>query len=311
MILSASRRTDIPAFYSDWFYRRVEEGFFLVRNPMNTRQVSRVQISPQNVECFVFWTKNPSGSFISGLERLDALGYKYYFQFTVTPYAEDIERNVPHKEEIIRTFISLSERIGREKVIWRYDPILLTGRYSMGYHEERFAYLADRLCGHTEKVIISFIDSYPKIRRRMAECGISELSEEQMRSLAEKLKSVATAHGLPVESCAEKIDLADIGIAHGHCVDGNLVGRICGKKFVFTKAKSQRAGCGCAASIDIGAYDSCRHGCVYCYAMQGSGAPVNPPVDSGSPLLASCLCEDDRVTERLVPRLEEAGPELF
>ena len=311
MILSASRRTDIPAFYSDWFYRRVEEGFFLVRNPMNTRQVSRVQISPQNVESFVFWTKNPSDSFISGLERLDALGYKYYFQFTVTPYAEDIEKFLPHKEEIIRKFIRLSEQIGREKVIWRYDPILLTGRYSMEYHRESFAHLVDCLCGHTEKVIISFIDSYPKIRRRMAECDIAGLSGEQMRLLASELKAVAMAHGLPVESCAEQIDLADIGIAHGHCVDGNLVNRICGKKFAFARDKSQRVECGCAASIDIGAYDSCRNGCVYCYAMQGSGVPANPSVDSGSPLLASCLCDEDRVTERPVPKLEEAVPELF
>ena len=190
MIISVSRRTDIPAFFSDWFYNRIEEGYFMVRNPMNVHQVSKVEVTPYNAECLVFWTKNPSESFIENLTNLDKKGFKYYFQFTISSYAQDIEKAVPHKTEIIEKFQKLSKQIGKEKVIWRYDPIILNEKYNFDYHLKYFNYIAEKLSGYTEKVIISFIDCYPKIKNRLQENNIIELTQEQMRKLASTLKQI-------------------------------------------------------------------------------------------------------------------------
>jgi len=159
MIISVSRRTDIPAFYSDWFFKRLEEGFVLVRNPMNPQQVSKVSLSKAVVDCFVFWTKNPK----SMLEKLPLLaGYDYYFQFTLNPYDQEIEVNLPKKAEIIKTFIELSNLIGKDRVIWRYDPILLTDKITIGDHLEYFNILAGQLGDYTRKCVISFLDQYQK-----------------------------------------------------------------------------------------------------------------------------------------------------
>ena len=311
MIISVSRRTDIPAFFSDWFYKRIDEGFFMVRNPMNAHQVSKVLISPQNVECFVFWTKNPSIEFITNLKKLDAIGYKYYFQFTISSYAQDIEKKVPHKKEIIEKFIKLSKQIGKEKLVWRYDPIILTEKYNIDYHRKYFSYLAEKLCTYTDKVIISFVDCYPKIKKQLENEHISELNQEQMRSLASDLKEIASKYKLKIESCSEKINLDDIGISHGHCIDGELINHICGKQFIFTKDKSQRDECGCVTSIDIGAYNTCKHNCVYCYATWNFDISKNLLVSVDSPLLGSMLKIDDKVYDRKVPKLRERNPELF
>lgn len=309
MIISVSRRTDIPAFFADWFYRRINEGFFMVRNPMNVHQVSKISISPQTVECFVFWTKNPSDIFISNLKKLDELDYKYYFQFTISSYAQDVEKNVPHKKEIIEKFIKLSKLIGKEKIIWRYDPIILTKKYDFDYHKKYFSYLADKLSNYTNKVIISFIDCYPKIKKRLLDEHISELNQEQMRSLSLELKKIAQKNHLKIESCSEKINLDDIGIPHGHCIDGELINLICGKKYVFTKDKNQRKECGCVTSIDVGSYNTCKHNCSYCYATWNYR--VSNEVDSLSPILGSSLCDGDKITDRKVPVLNEQTPELF
>ena len=171
----------------------------MVRNPMNVHQVSKISVSPQNVECLVFWTKNPSECFILNLKKLDSMGYHYYFQFTISSYGQDIEKNVPHKKAIIEKFIRLSELIGREKIIWRYDPIILTEKYNMDYHIKYFAWIAEKLCKYTEKVIISFVDCYPKIKNRLTDGQIIELNERQMKSLAEKLKTIAQKYGLLTE----------------------------------------------------------------------------------------------------------------
>lgn len=311
MIISVSRRTDIPAFFADWFYRRINEGFFMVRNPMNVHQVSKISISPQIVECFVFWTKNPSDIFISNLKKLDELDYKYYFQFTITSYAQDVEKNVPHKKEIIEKFIKLSKLIGKERIIWRYDPIILTKKYDFDYHKKYFSYLADKLSNYTNKVIISFVDCYPKIKKRLLDEHISELNPEQMRNLSLELKRIAQEKHLEIESCSEKISLDDIGIPHGHCIDGELINRICRKKFVFTKDKTQRAECGCVTSIDIGSYNTCKHNCSYCYATWNYDVSKTLEIKNDSPLLGTELSENDKVTERKVLKLKEQNPELF
>ena len=160
MIISASMRTDIPAFFSDWLLKRIEEQYAYVRNPMNPHQVSRISLVPEVVDCMVFWSKNPA-PMMEKLERLE--GYAYYFQFTLNAYGRDMEANLPPLEDRIDTFRRLSQRLGRHRVIWRYDPVIVNGRYSLDWHRERFGYIADRLSDYTERVTISFVDLYPKI----------------------------------------------------------------------------------------------------------------------------------------------------
>jgi len=263
MIISCSRRTDIPAFYSDWFVNRLREGYVLVRNPMNAKQIRRVSLAPSDVDCIVFWTKDPSPM----LDRLQLLkGYNYYFQFTLTPYGKDIEPHLPPKAEIVDTFIKLSDKIGKKRIIWRYDPILLSASITIDYHLERFHDLARQLSGHTERCMISFLDMYRHIQGRMADHSVRPPDESETRTLAEHLMRIAGSYHISMATCAEEIDLADLGIEHGRCIDDRLISELTGIKLNLPKDKYQRERCGCVASVDIGEYNTCRHGCRYCYA---------------------------------------------
>lgn len=263
MIISCSRRTDIPAFYSDWFLNRLREGYVLVRNPMNSRQVRNVSLALSAVDCIVFWTKDPAPM----MDRLHLLkDYSYYFQFTLTPYDKDIEPNLPPKTKIIDTFLKLSDKIGKKQIIWRYDPILLSTSINIDYHVDRFNELAKRLSGHTEKCIISFIDMYRHLQGNIAGLSIRPPAEIEMRTLAQQLVWIAGSYKMHVTTCAEKIDLTDLGIEHGKCIDDRLISELTGVKLKIEKDKNQRDLCGCVASVDIGEYNTCRHGCCYCYA---------------------------------------------
>jgi DNA repair photolyase len=266
MIISVSRRTDIPCHYSAWFFERLREGFAFSRNPMNTRQLRRVSLSPGDVDALVFWSKNPRPM----LEKLSLLdGYPFYVQFTLNAYGRDIEPGLPPKSALVETFKKLSGAIGPHRVIWRYDPILLNDNYTVGRHIEQFALLARALRGYTEKVTISFIDIYPKIMKSMTEYRIEDMNANKNNDkeiLAEELSALARTNGFTMDSCAESIDLSRYGISHGRCIDARLIERIGGRPVRAAKDRSQRPACGCAASVDIGAYNSCATGCVYCYA---------------------------------------------
>ena len=255
MIISASRRTDIPAFYSDWFMKRIEEGFVLVRNPMNARHVSRISLAPELVDCIVFWTKNPA-RMIDKLTVLDQKKYNYCFQFTLTPYGKDIEPNVPDKNDIVSTFIELTERIGKERVVWRYDPILMTDSISRDFHYRSFERLARALTGHTDTCIISFVDFYAKCRKRLSSLKAREMSLGDIRAIAEAFAGICSAYNLKLKTCAEEVDLSDLGIDHGKCIDDELISGIIGRPFEVKKDKSQRELCRCVASTDIGAYNT-------------------------------------------------------
>lgn len=295
MILSVSRRTDVPNYYSDWFFNRIKEGHLFVRNPMNAHQVSKIVLSPDVVDCIVFWTKNPSNM----LDKLDELkNYKYYFQFTLTSYGKDIEPNLPHKKyELLPIFRALSEKIGKERVIWRYDPIFLSERYTVEYH----------LNGYTEKVIVSFLDFYPKIQKNMVEQGMRQLSEEDMRSLAVELVKISKKNNLLIESCAEKIDLQDIGISHGSCIDKALIERIVGYPLKGSKDNNQRTECGCFESVEVGTYNTCLNGCKYCYAnLTDEKIRGNMGLyDVDSPILCGRIEAKDKVTDRKVSLLKQ------
>ena len=230
MILSVSRRTDVPNYYSDWFVNRIKEGFLYVRNPMNAHQISRIDLSPDVVDCIVFWTKNPANM----MEKLECLkDYVYYFQFTLTGYGKDIEPNLPNKrEELISTFKALSKKIGKEKVIWRYDPILISKRYTMDYHLKAFEEIASSLADYTEKVVISFVDLYAKTQRNTKELGIRQMTNDEMISLAAQMVQIASKYNLVIESCAEQINLHNVGVQHGSCIDKKLIEKILGCKLI-------------------------------------------------------------------------------
>ena len=306
MILSVSRRTDIPAFYSDWFFNRIKEGKVMVRNPKIQNTIYEYSIAPDVVDGIVFWTKNPKPMMTEekfGL--LNEYAYPYYFQFTVNPYRKDLEKNVPQKSEIIKTFKALSERIGRERVLWRYDPVLISERYgyTIEYHKKWFEELANILCDYTEQCTFSFVDMYNYVSKQPTSHFIRGLHEKEMLELAESFATSAQKHGLTLRTCAESIDLQQFGIEHGRCVDADLLSRISGVDLSVNKDPSQRKECGCVKSVDIGAYNTCHNGCIYCYATPSGISTLDKSLNNPhSPLLLDTV----KFTDRVVPVKSES-----
>lgn len=311
MIISASRRTDIPSYYSDWFWSRLEAGYVCTRNPMNYHQISRISLSQDVVDGIVFWTKNPTPM----LEKLHLLhDYPYYFQFTLNSYGKDMEAGIPSKNDvIIPTFQKLSQMIGPERVVWRYDPIILTPTYTVEYHKHYFDKLAKRLSGYTNKCVISFVDMYRHLGAISRDMQFLPFSTTEMYELAGRFADIARKYNLTLETCAEAIDLSKFGIRHGHCVDGELFERIIGCPLSLSKDKNQREECGCMTSIDIGMYDSCHNGCKYCYANHSLSAvrQNTRSHDSNSPLLYGNIGPDDIVKDRLMESCKLAQTKLF
>ena len=305
MILSVSRRTDIPNYYSDWFYNRIREGYVYVRNPMNPHQISRIVLSPETVDCIVFWTKNPEPMF----ERLEELSaYPYYFQFTLTGYGKEIECNVPHKKEkMIPIFQRLSEKIGSNRVVWRYDPILFTPIYTPEYHIRAFRQIATALSDYTNHCVISFVDTYAKNRKSLDAMGAYDLGNSELKEFACELSQIAAVNGMTIGSCAERIDLAQCGIGHQSCIDQRLIEEIFGSKLHVGKDRNQRPECGCMESVEIGSYHTCPNGCVYCYANESQERVIKNRslYDPDSPLLCGRVTEQDRISERKVRSLKE------
>lgn len=311
MILSVSRRTDIPNYYSEWFFNRLKDGFLYVRNPMNFHQISEIKISPDVVDCIVFWTKNP----LPMMERLDELeAYNYYFQFTLTGYGNDVERNLPNKKtSVIPIFQELSNRIGKEKVVWRYDPIFFSNRYNAKYHLKAFRSIAEALSGYTEKCVISFLDIYPKNKKNMDNLLSYDLSDSELREFAKELSNIAKENHIKIGSCAEKVDLDEYGIIHNSCIDKELIEKIIGCKLKINKDKNQRIECGCVESVEVGTYNTCKNGCVYCYANYSAKSVESnfQKYDPLSPLLCGHIEKDDKISTRKVVSLKETQISIF
>lgn len=305
MILSASRRTDIPNYYSEWLARRFRAGFLCVRNPMNFRQVSRITLNPNVIDCIVFWTKNPAPM----LPYLDEYRrYMYYFQFTLTGYGKDIEPGLPDKRRIlIPAFCELADRIGRDRVIWRYDPIFLSDHYTLDYHVKAFTRIAEALAGRTRRVVISFLDDYEKTKRNMKGINIQGLTKEKMRRLAHSFAVIAGRYGMEIQTCAEKIDLSEYGITHGACIDREYIEHLLGCRLRAGKDHGQRPECRCMESVEIGSYHTCRNGCRYCYANFSDGRVQERirDFDVDSPILCGKMEPEDRITERKMKTLRE------
>lgn len=311
MIVSVSRRTDIPSFYSEWFFNRIKEKYVLVPNPYNPDMISRVSLDPAVVDCIVFWSKNPA-PMIDKLDRLK--DYKYYFQYTINPYGAKLEQKLPSLYKRMDTLKRLSDKIGREKVVWRYDPILTNEQYTVSFHQDKFAEMADYLKDHTEKCMMGFIDHYPHVRASLQEFNIKPLVMEDIEAMAISFKKTADELSMELDTCTVRVDLSHLGIPNGLCVDNQLIERIIGYPIVARKDKNQRDICRCAESIDIGTYESCLNGCIYCYAIKGSyyTAKFNRSKhDKNSPMLIGEVSENAVIKDREMRSLRTDQLSLF
>ena len=266
MILSASRRTDIPAYYGDWLMNRLRAGFALVPNPLNPKSVARVVLSRESVDAIAFWTRDfsPLTRYIDEIERM---GYPFYVQYTLTPYGRDVESRAPDKAAAASAVADLSSRIGKNRIVWRYDPILVSGAYTADFHASAFARLADSLRDKVRGVVISFIDRYPGAKN-----NYGDMADGEKLEIAGRISSLAAERGLCVSACCEALDFGSLPIAKARCIDPDIIKEIVGGPVRLKKVIGQRAGCGCAASVDIGAYSTCLGGCAYCYARRSEAA---------------------------------------
>ncbi|MFP4528442.1 MAG: DUF1848 domain-containing protein [Candidatus Kapaibacterium sp.] len=267
MIISASRRTDIPAFYGEWFAARIREGWCEVANPFNSKQITPIDLGPEAVDAIVFWTRNAS-RFGECMDMLDSRGYKYYFNYTLNNYPEYLEPHGKSTAEAIADFEKLSGRIGPERVVWRYDPIILAGELDFSYHIKIFSELVNNLSGMTRRAITSIATPYRKTRSRLVRAGLERLCESpegsELQRLIGAMSEITTAKGIELRVCSSPIEFASAPPAK--CLDDEIL-RAIGVNIKYIKDKSQRAECCCTRSRDIGAYDCCPRGCLYCYAV--------------------------------------------
>jgi hypothetical protein len=266
MIISASRRTDIPAFYTPWFIHRIRAGWCRVPNPFNPAQVTEVSLRPEDVDVIVFWTRQPL-PMMPHFEEMEDRGYRFYFLYTLMDNPREIDLNSPSLRSALRTFQRLADRIGPEKVIWRYDPIVLSSLTDSDFHKRTFHYISGELEGHTRRCIMSAVNPYRKAKRRFMERGIELLSSEgqEFGNLVQFMAEEARNRGMEIFSCAQTLDLDDHGVKHGKCIDDEYIERAFGIKVSHKKDPSQRKACRCVVSKDIGMYDTCLFGCLYCY----------------------------------------------
>jgi len=272
MIISASRRCDIPRFAFDWFLERLDAGYVEVTNPFNLLQKKRIPLLPgavDGVELFVFWTRDPA-SILQHAEELESRGYPFYVMTTLTSYPALLEPNMPPSEALIKTMRLLAQKIPAERVIWRYDPIFLSSLTDFEFHRQNFSNLAARLNGAVRRVIVSVYDEYPKAEKRLAilerNGSLKRFSHSSpIRGLLAELAQIAGREGMEIQSCAEE-DLSDCGIRPGACIDGEYISKVFGLTPPGKDRGQKRPGCRCIQSVDIGTYGNCPAGCVYCYA---------------------------------------------
>lgn len=305
MIISASRRTDIPALYPEWLMNRLRDRKVMVPNPYNRKKISRIRLSPDDVDCIVLWTKNPE-PLIPYLREIEELGFQYYFQMTITDYEEDLEPGGPCTEDSMATFLLLSEMIGPERIDWRFDPILLTDKYSKDYHADRFETMCQWLHKSTKRCIIRFADACRPVHYTAPE-------QEEIEELAQRLSEIAAGYRLPLYSCSEKTELARFGIRPSACIDKERIGKVIGYKIDVKKDRRQNPLCRCVESIDIGMYGTCTNGCRYC-CVNGSlesAKKKSGQHDPESPLLIGRLRGDEEITDRRIETNKDYQISLF
>lgn len=295
MILNTGARTDTVQYFSKWLLKRFEEGFVYTRNPLFPNHVTRYELSPDKIDAVLFCSKN----YAPILPRLSEITdrYRTYFYYTITAYGRDIEPRVPSIEESIETLIALSQKVGKGRVAWRYDPILLTERYTVETHLATYAAMAKKLAPYIDRCIFSFVELYQKLKSNMPE--LSPLSEEDKERLAEGLGKIAEEEGIYLQTCGTNGDYSRYGIHASGCATLEILGRANNCRFRERKHRGQREGCHCIESRDIGAYDTCPNGCKYCYANKSPEKALDNyrRHDPDSPLLLGSLTESDIVTQ--------------
>lgn len=275
--ISVSRRTDVPAFYGDWFMQRVREGFAGVVNPFGGKR-HLVSLRPEDVSCLVFWSKDFT-PFVDSLEALHRLGYRFYFNYTVTGLPAIFESNV-NRVGALRTLKLLSERYGPACVTWRFDPIILSSVSDADHYRRTFERLARELAGLVERCTFSFVTEYGKVKRNFRALAqttgvaVIDPGREAKVDLANRLAEIAAGCGMTMHSCCGDYLLGD-RIPKAHCVDGALIERLFYPEGLSYRARPTRPECGCTESVDIGTYDTCPHGCVYCYANANQAVARN------------------------------------
>lgn len=261
MIINTGMRTDIPAFYSEWFINRIKAGIVLVRNPYRPEWVTSYKLDPDVVDCIVFCTKNPA-PMLPFTDHLKPFG-QYWF-VTITPYGKDVEPNVPPKETVMEDFKRLSEAVGTNCICWRYDPVFIDDTYTLARHISDFEEMAKTLSGCTETCVISFIDLYEKVKRNFPQ--VREVTPNECAELGKAFSETGKRYGITVKTCAEGSDLMQYGVDCSGCMTKEIFEKALGCPLNIPKKKSQRAECDCVLGTDIGAYDTCGHLCKYCYA---------------------------------------------
>lgn len=259
MILFASGRTDIPAFYSNWFVNRVNAGFVDVRNPFNPKLVSRINFS--DVDLIMFCSKNP----LPMIDKLDVIKVPVLFHVTITPYGKEIEPNIPDKRLIIEGVKRLSLKLGTDNVVLRYDPIFLSDKYSIEYHIRAFDKLCKNLNGYVNKIIVSFMDEYKNVRKNKNILKYRTFTRDDYKMIGNAFSKSARDNGMVVQTCFEDEDLTEYGFVKGECLSHELAYILTGKKFKSSNVRKEKK-CECAQMVDIGDYNSCMHMCKYCYA---------------------------------------------
>ena len=292
MIIQTGSRTDIPAFYADWFANRLKEGFVYVRNPYNMTYITKYLLNPSVVDIICFCSKNPKPM----LKYLDLLKpYGMYWYVTITGYGRDIEPNVPDIQDVVETFKRLSEFAGVDSMGWRYDPIFLDDKYTKDYHLEKFEEIASALDGYTQTAVISFIDIYQKVKKNFPEAKPLEKADRMY--LGEKMAQIAKEHGMTLRPCAEGNELEVFGADCSGCMTQAMYEKAVHNSMNFPKVKNARASCSCYLANDIGMYNTCLHMCRYCYANYDAKTVMdnNENHDPLSPLLIGHVRPEDEI----------------
>lgn len=293
MLINISGRTDIVNHYSEWMFKRFEEGYVLSRNSLFTNSVRRYELTPDKVDCIIFGSKN----FAPVLERIHEITERFhtYFYYTITAYGKDVEPGVPDIETSIETFLKLSQIVGGNRIAWRYDPILLTKNYTIETHFKTFEKIAERLAGNFDRCIFSFVEMYKKHEVNFPE--LIPFTEEDKDLIAEGIGRIAMKYGFILQTCGPEENYAGYGINTSGCVTLDILGKANNLEFRNLKHKGFRKGCHCMESRDIGAPNSCPNGCKYCYANKNAELPRENfrLHDPDSPLLIGHLKETDRL----------------
>ena len=294
MILNTGLRTDIPGFFSEWFYNRIEEGFVYVRNPYVKNQIYSYRLDPELIDCIIFCTKNPKPMF-ENLEKIDK--FNQYWHITITPYEKEIEPNVPPINDVLESFKYLSKKLGKENVTLRYDPIFINEKYTLEKHIESFEYIINSLSGYTTEAIISFIDLYEKTKRNFPKAR--EVTKDERLKIGKEFARIGNENNIRIKTCVEGTELDKFGIDSSGCMTKEVIERAINKNLNIPKQKARNGECYCLLNNDIGEYNTCGHGCLYCYANSNKRlVKRNLKLhDPKSPMLIGDIKEDDIIKE--------------